>query len=372
MLHTENMPPDASIDWSPFLNIEYPAQNASRMQEALSGQCILLTGAGGYIGSALARSFAGYGARHLVLLESAESSLYEIYSALSEQPGPKLTPILGSVCDSVLLREIFRQHHPRIIYHAAAFKHVPLMEQNPFAAVQNNAIGAFILAQTAAEFPIEQFLFVSTDKAADPLSIMGASKRAAELVLLSGIAQAISTKIIRLGNVLGSPGSVVPLFLKQIARGGPVTVTHPQASRYFVTLEQTVQFLLTSLTASQFQGILVPEISDSLSIVDLARFLIAQRTIPVAFTGLRAGEKLKEVLISRTETYASSAVNSLRSVNSPSLSAAQLMPGIKSLQNSMAQRDLPKLLQSLQLLVPEYEPATHLLPSASTFSAESA
>src|SRR5277367_5444055 len=206
------MPHLPTPDWSNFLNSDLPASNPVRLRAALSGKSILITGAGGWIGSALATALLAFNPRQIVLLESAEANLHEAYSALSERPGPGVTPILGSVGDPSLLRDLFQQFRPHLIFHAAAFKHVPLMEQNPIAVVQNNSIGTYALAQAASEFPVEQLILISTDKAADPVSIMGASKRVAELVLLAGIAGSAQQKVVRLGNVLGSPGSVVPLF----------------------------------------------------------------------------------------------------------------------------------------------------------------
>ena len=195
-----------------------------------------MTGAGGYIGSALAKAIATASPARLVLLDSSENNLFGIHRHLEEAHADiPHEAILGSVTDANLLNGIFSRFRPRIVYHAAALKHVPLLELNPFAAVRNNAIGTYTLAQAAIQHGVSSLVLVSTDKAVNPHSIMGASKRIAELTVASLSGPQCRMNAVRLGNVVGSTGSVVPIFLEQISKGGPVTVTDPEASRHFMT-----------------------------------------------------------------------------------------------------------------------------------------
>jgi FlaA1/EpsC-like NDP-sugar epimerase len=213
---------------------------------------------------------------------------------------------LGSVSHPALLNEIFRRYHPQIVYHAAAYKHVPLMEQNPFAAIENNAIGTSRLVEAAANHRTEQLILLSTDKAADPVSIMGASKRIAELVVLTQRSQGSLMKAVRLGNVLGSEGSIVPLFLKQMSSGLPVTVTHPDVRRYFLTTGDAVTVLLQAAHAETPPGILAPDLAEPMRVEALARHLMAKAhaTSTIVFTGLRPGDKMCEALLSARESFA--------------------------------------------------------------------
>src|SRR6202012_5017431 len=234
-------------------------------------------------------------------------NLYEIDTALRQVPYPiQHVPVVGSVSHPVLLAEIFDRYHPQIVYHAAAFKHVPLMEQNPFAAIENNAIGTSRLGKTAQNHRTEQFILLATDKAADPISIMGASKRIAELVVLAHHSEGSLMKAVRLGNVLGSGGSIVPLFLKQMFSGLPVTVTHPDARRYFLTTADAVTLLLQAAHAGTAPGILAPDLAEPLRVEALARHLMAKlhATSTVIFTGLRPGDKMCETLLSTRESFA--------------------------------------------------------------------
>jgi FlaA1/EpsC-like NDP-sugar epimerase len=248
---TSSIPTDpAAYDWESFLRREPITLDHARTAAALAGKRILVTGAGGWIGSALTRSIAGYAPRQMVLLEAAERNLYEIDAALQQLPCPiEHVSILGSVSHPALLNEIFRRYRPQIVYHAAAYKHVPLMERNPFAAIENNAIGTSVLVEAAVDNRTEQLILLSTDKAVDPVSMMGASKRIAELVVLTRRTQGSVMKAVRLGNVLGSEGSIVPLFLKQMSSGLPVTVTHPEVRRYFLTTADAVTVLLQAAHA---------------------------------------------------------------------------------------------------------------------------
>src|SRR6202034_1453384 len=251
----------APCAWESFLDRAPLTLNRAQASASLQDKRVLITGAGGWIGSALARSIAEFAPDQLVLLEAAERNLYEIDTALRQLPCHiEHVSVLGSVSQPALLAEIFSRYRPQIVYHAAAFKHVPLMEQNPFAAIENNAIGTHLLVEAATtNTETEQLILLSTDKAVDPVSIMGASKRIAELVMLAPRAAAVRMKAVRLGNVLGSEGSIVPLFLKQIRSGQPMTVTHREVRRYFLTTADAVNLLLHSASAETQQGILVPE-----------------------------------------------------------------------------------------------------------------
>jgi FlaA1/EpsC-like NDP-sugar epimerase len=366
-------------DWNSFLNRDASANLEvlqDRYGDCLAQKRILVTGAGGYIGSALAKSIAQSCAKELILLDASEGALYDIHQALSELKNTvPHVPSLASICDGAAICHLFDRHRPDIVFHTAAFKHVPLMEDNPFAAVDNNAIGTHILTETAVKYGCEQLLMISTDKAVDPLSIMGASKRIAELILLAPRAQSICTKIVRLGNVLGSSGSVVPLFLRQIANGGPVTVSHPDVRRYFMTLAEAVETLLCAASADSPKGLLIPEPGDPIRILDLARYLIGQENeVPIVFTELRPGDKMEESLISKRESCQTILGSKLRTVHTPTLSSDQLSNSLDDLQIALQQRDLPSLLRTVQSMVPEYRPGQTLrtqlqISSSSTVNA---
>lgn len=351
-------------DWQTFLRRDVLSES-ERIGPRLAGNNVLITGAGGCIGSALAKSVARSGARGLILVDSSEGALYDIQQALTESTGaPPLFPILASVCDPVALSSLFEQHQPEIIFHTAAFKHVPLMESNPFAVVANNVFGTHLLATAAARYGCQQMLMVSTDKAVDPSSIMGASKRIAEQILLAPQPDAVCRKVVRLGNVLGSSGSVVPLFLRQIAHGGQVTVSHPEVSRYFMTLAEAVAALLHALSPNIPAGLLVPPLANPIRILDLAKYLIAQESpdnnVPIVFTELRPGDKMDESLISSRESYQNVSNSPLRKVHTPLLSLDELSAALDALRTASQQRNLPGLLAAVERIVPEYQPSAQL------------
>ena len=232
-------------EWRRFLPQSLDETSVLPFAFAHAGRSVLVTGAGGYIGSALVKAIAGSGPRRIVLLDSSEHNLFEIQRHMESAEGHvPHEACLGTVDDTDLLDSIFSGYHPEIIYHAAAFKHVPLLERNPIAAVRNNAIGTWTLAQAAVRHGASKLVLISTDKAVNPHSVMGVSKRIAELAVVALSSTACRMNAIRLGNVIGSGGSVVPLFLKQIAESRPVTVTHPEASRWFLSLRQTVEAIL--------------------------------------------------------------------------------------------------------------------------------
>jgi FlaA1/EpsC-like NDP-sugar epimerase len=341
----------------------------SSLRSEVEGKSIVITGAGGSIGSELSAAILKLRPRRLLLLELSEHALYNVSMRLSEvashlSHAPEILPVIGSICDARLLHHLFSRSKPQILFHAAAFKHVPLMEQNRFAVVANNAVGTHTLAQAALRHGAGKLVLISTDKAVNPLSVMGASKRVAEIVLLSLNSLDTQMTSIRLGNVLGSQGSVVPLFLDQIARGGPVTVTHPEVRRYFLTLEQAIHRILAGAALDLPGRILVPEMGDPVRILDLARRMIARpgnEDIGIVYTGLRPGDKLQEELMSAEERRSASAIGDFKILGGPALSNSDLAASIGELQRSTEIYDEALLLRALHGLVPEYHAAVEAL-----------
>lgn len=327
-----------------------------------------MTGAGGSIGSALAKAIAASNPPLLVLLDHSECNLHRIDSELAAVGGrTEHVPILGDVCDPALLATIFERYRPDVIYHAAAFKHVPLMEVNPIAAIANNAIGTFNLARAANRCEVPRLIMISTDKAVNPLNVMGASKRVAELALLRWNNATSQMRVLRLGNVLGSEGSVVPLFREQISRGGPVTVTHPEVSRYFLTMTEAVRLVLAMGALEEDEGIFVAEMKEPVKIVDLARDLIRpagrlpKQDIEILFTGLRPGDKMAEELVSANEHAEPSSVAGIYRIVGPQVSPGSFDISMKELADGCGRRDLIAVLETLCNLVPEYRPSEALL-----------
>jgi FlaA1/EpsC-like NDP-sugar epimerase len=287
----------------------------------LRGKTVLITGAGGSIGSELCRQVAHYEPARLVLYELSEFNLYSIEQDLSERfPSLPLERLIGDVKDLVHLRYTMARTRPQVVFHAAAFKHVPLMEEgNALAALRNNTLGTYHAAQAAAEAGAERFVLISTDKAVNPTNVMGATKRAAEMVVSALAAEHTATRFmaVRFGNVLGSSGSVIPKFKEQIARGGPVTVTHPEIIRYFMTIPEAARLVLQAAAVGESGQVLVLDMGEPVRIVDLARQLIrlaghSADDIAIEFSGLRAGEKLYEELLADADTTVATRVPQLR------------------------------------------------------------
>ena len=329
------------------------------------GGNVLVTGAGGCIGSALAERIARSGAHRLIVLDHAEHELHEIDLTLSAIEGREPhVAVLGDICDASLLADVFEKYRPVVVYHAAAFKHVAMMEVNPLAAIRNNVIGTMTLACAARKYEAAQLVMCSTDKAVNPRSIMGVSKRIAELVLLRWNGITTQMKSLRLGNVLGSRGSVAPLFREQIARGGPVTVRHPDVSRYFLTLREVVDMILA--TADLEGGVFVPESDEPVKIVELARGMIRKAgyepmEMPIAFTQLRPGEKLSEEMVFASESVEPSGDARLQRVRGAAISADEFDVKMARIVEGVEHRDLPALVTALVSAVPEYEPSELLL-----------
>ena len=276
----------------------------SEMEKIVKRQTVLVTGAGGSIGSELCRTIARLNPGTLILVEQAENSLFHVHSSLTEKfPDLHVVPCIADICDEGRLDAIFEEWRPSLVFHAAAHKHVPMMEWNPGEAVKNNVIGTKTIARLADAWHVERFVMISTDKAVNPSSVMGVSKRVAEL-FIQAIAQKSSTSFmtVRFGNVLGSAGSVIPTFQRQIAAGGPVTVTHPDMKRYFMTIPEACQLVLQAAAMGEGGEIFILDMGEPVKIVDLARDLIRlsglvpDQDVKIRFTGLRPGEKLSEEL----------------------------------------------------------------------------
>lgn len=339
------------------------------MDKIVSGTTVLLTGAGGSIGSALAKAIMRLEPRGLILLDNSERNLNEIDLELALIDRSSHTSVLGDICDTKLVSELLRFHRPRVVYHAAAFKHVPLMENNPFAAVRNNALGTDSLARISRSEGVAKFVMVSTDKAVNPISIMGASKRVAELSLLHLNNPKNQMSAVRLGNVLGSQGSVVPKFLGQISRGGPITVTHPEVSRYFLTVDEAVELILLVSGLEESGGIFVPRLGAPVKILDMALELIhharseSQNDISVMFTGLRLGDKMSEEFVYQDESAEPTIDRRLFRLNTWKFPADKFDVHMEHLASSALQRNLPSMIEALCQIVPDYRPTELLYPS---------
>jgi len=325
------------------------------------GRSVLITGAGGSIGSRLSHAVFSHHPRVLVCLDSSESGLHELSTSWITAQRP--VEVLGNVCDSALLEEIFRNHRPEIIYHAAAFKHLAIGENNPFEIMRNNVLGTHCVAQAAMRHGAERVITISTDKAVDPTSILGASKRIAELLMLAFTSSQPRMKAIRLGNIWASRGSVVPLFLQQISAGGPLTVTDPAVQRYFMSMFSALGVIFSA--AAETDGcIFVPELEQQIAVVRVAQSLIQHKgvaldAIPIVFTGLRPGEKLEERLVSKRE--ARYAINDiLAGVTDSTVSAPEVIGIMETLREVLQRRSLPDLLNVVLALVPEYRPSEAL------------
>ena len=283
--------------------------DTASIRKELAGKTVMVTGAGGSIGSELARQVQRFAPAHLLLVERAESALFDIDSELrSSNPTQSIVPLVADVGDESRMRAIFNLYRPQVVIHAAAHKHVPLMEGNSTEAVQNNVLNTRLLAQLAGELKAEVFVLISTDKAVRPTSIMGATKRAAELVV-QDLSSAYETRFVavRFGNVIGSAGSVIPIFREQIRNGGPVTITDKRMKRYFMTIPESAQLVLQASVLGQGGEVFILHMGEPVSIMDLAETLITlsglkpREDIQIVETGMRPGEKLYEELRFETE-----------------------------------------------------------------------
>ncbi len=400
----------------PSINLDTP-----ELQRFLAGKTILVTGAGGSIGSEICRQIMRFCPGTLILVEQAENNLFEIDRELREKwLGATIVPYVADICDAVRIRNIFTAHQPQVVLHCAAHKHVPMMERNPGEAIKNNVFGTKTVADAAAEFGTDAFVMVSTDKAVNPTSVMGAAKRFAELYIQSKNGDAsreesldhdelpvaltpspgtpgegwgggglitkstgphpnpsleclergkIHTRFVavRFGNVLGSSGSVVPIFKKQIAAGGPVTVTHPDMKRYFMTIPEASQLVLQAGAIGRGGEIFVLDMGEPIRIVDLARELIhrsgmrVDEDIVIEFTGIRPGEKLYEELAGHAEETRPTSHPKIRVWQLPVADARQVNQSLSILGDAI-DGSAEAAMIALARCVPEYRPEGLILP----------
>jgi len=330
----------------------------------LTGKRVLITGAAGSIGSEICRQVALFEPAKLILLDQAETPLYEIEKELTAAfPELRILPMIADVRDNSLVELAFEEFTPQVVFHAAAYKHVPMMEYNPAQAVLNNIFGTINIADAANRFKVQHFVMISTDKAVNPTNVMGATKRAAE-IYIQALSRTSATKFttVRFGNVLGSNGSVIPLFKEQIAKGGPVTVTDRRIIRYFMTIPEATQLVLQAGSMGSGSEILILDMGEPVRIVDLAEELIRlsgltpYKDIDIVFTGLRPGEKLFEELLIDGEGIMPTTHQKIRLLAPVKIDMAPVKSELELISAAARSNDICKLIESLKRLVPEFKP----------------
>jgi len=335
----------------------------SEIASYLRDERVLVTGAGGSIGSELCRQIAGFDPELLLLLGRGENSIYEIDQELNFTYGKRLKrlPIIADIRDRAKMEQVFRDYRPTVIFHAAAHKHVPMMENNPLEAIKNNVFGTINVAKAAHRHNVKKFILISTDKAVNPLNIMGATKRIAELCIqLINTFSDTSYAAVRFGNVLGSNGSVVPLFKHQIAQGGPVTVTHPEIKRYLMTIPEAVQLVLQAGAMATGGEIFVLDMGEPIKIADLARTLIQlsglepDKDIKIEYTGLRLGEKLFEEMNLSDEKVSRTSNDKIFVMKQGDHDFNNISHLVRKLHKQVLSSNLESVIQTVRELVPTY------------------
>lgn len=354
------------VDVADLLGREEIVLNTRAVSSYIAGETILVTGGGGSIGSELCRQLCVVAPKRIVIFDMYENDAYMLKNELSTRyEDVDVIVEIGNICDEKRIREIFETYRPRAVFHAAAHKHVPLMEVCPREALQNNVFGTLNTVRAANEFGVERFIFISTDKAVNPTSVMGATKRMGEMVIqyYASTSKTIFTAV-RFGNVLGSNGSVIPLFQRQIAAGGPVTVTHPDIERYFMTIPEAARLVIQAGGMAQGGEIFILDMGEPVKIVDLARSLIQlqglvpDEDIEIVFTGLREGEKMYEELLMNEEATLPTSNQSIMISVGQEISYEIVAAKIEELKNVLASTD-EEAIHALEQAVPTYHYTTH-------------
>ncbi len=337
------------------------------LRRRLTGMRVLVTGAAGSIGREMSRQIAAYEPDALILLDRNENNLFYLENELRElHPHLNLSAVVGDVLDRVRLEGLFREVRPQVVVHAAAYKHVPLMEMNPAEAIKNNVVGTRYLAEISAATGVERFIYVSTDKAVRPTSVMGATKRLGERLVKSIECERTRFIAVRFGNVLGSDGSVIPTFRRQIAAGGPVTVTHPEASRYFMTIPEAVQLVLMAGAMGEGGETFLLQMGEPVRIYDLARNMVElsglrlDTDVKIVFTGLRPGEKLHEDLKGEYEQALPTSSEKILVLTGVDPLGEEGWRLGRNLEDAALAGQTDAALEILRELVPEYSPAADL------------
>ncbi len=374
------------ISYKDFLGREELQLDHSAIGSYLENQVILVTGAGGSIGSELCRQIIRFSPKLLVLFDASEENLYTIQMEMEHEYGiSDCLPVLGKVQDLALLKTVFKQHKPNIVFHAAAYKHVPLIELNPWEAVFNNVLATQCLIETAIRHQVTRFVLISSDKAVNPTNVMGASKRLTELLMLACAQPKWDGKLfrssqtpqphhktifqaVRFVNVIGSSGSVIPLFKHQIELGGPVTVTHPEVTRYFMSIEEAAKLTLQAGAMGKGGEIFILKMGEPIKIDQLARDLIQlsgrepDTEIEIKYTGLRPGEKLYEELITQSEGIKTTTHDKIMVLYGNGITYTSLNLHIQSLLDSAQKHDGQEIMLALKKLIPEYTPFLSINP----------
>jgi FlaA1/EpsC-like NDP-sugar epimerase len=334
-----------------------------KLRKDIKGKIVMVTGAAGSIGSEIVRQVAQFHPEHLLIVDQAESPLFQLeLDSSAAFKNVSCQYILADVTNEHRMRSIFTTHQPDYVFHAAAYKHVPMMEKNPMEAIRVNVLGTKLMADLAVEFKVSKFVMISTDKAVNPTNVMGASKRFAEIYVQSLNAN-VSTRFIttRFGNVLGSNGSVIPLFESQIAKGGPITVTHPNITRFFMTIPEACRLVLEAGSMGEGGEIFVFDMGDSVKIVDLAKKMVRLsglelgKDVQIQYTGLRPGEKLYEELLNKEENTKPTYHHKILIANIKTYQIDQVTQSIENFKTALSKQDSFELVGILKAAIPEYK-----------------
>lgn len=355
-----------NVEVQDLLGRERVELDIEEIRQVLKDRVVLVTGAGGSIGSELCRQIAACQPRLLVLLDRAEPQVFQIEQELISLGHRRLIlPVVADILDQDRIHQLFSRHRPEVVFHAAAHKHVPMMESQPAEAIRNNSLGTMLLADAALKFGVARFVLISSDKAINPTNVMGATKRLAEMwiqSLQSHTQDRTKFMAVRFGNVLGSSGSVIPIFRRQIAEGGPVRVTHPEMTRYFMTIPEACMLVLQSAIQGAGGEIFVLDMGKPVRIVDLARHMIELSglkpdvDIQIEFVGVRPGEKLFEELSHKAENVAPTRHAKILRLVAPPPDLEAVQRTFKTLQDNLVRREPAEVKEMLRAAVPEYTP----------------